>query len=156
MFEGLFRSKNKRWQVIIRDDANATFRQLDIVDALVVETKQDNKNKDDPAFGWIDDFRTLWPFKGFKSIPAGSVQVACYRTPLLDVWGILPEDSRIKDNKKLNEQPVLRDIARSRRRKLERTVKGKNYNNIIVIFCGTGMLIEIVGMLIRVAAKGGG
>jgi hypothetical protein len=142
--------KEKRMQFFFRDDARATFRKLDIMDASVVE--KDNNNKE--IKGWADYYKMLFYFRGYRGIPAGALSLAFDRSPILDNWDILNDEEKLPKNTAM-DHPHLQNIAKSRMYKIDTTAKGGIYANKVIIFCGAGTLIEILGMLFLKAYGGG-
>lgn len=136
-------ASEKRTQLFIRDDGKLTFRRLDIMDASIVEKDKNKK----PVKGWMDKYKMLFPFDGYRNIPAGSVSIGFDRSPLLDIWGILEDEEKLPVNAGL-KHPLIQDVARNRMYKIDTTAKPNKMNDYIAIFCGAGMIIEIIGIML--------
>jgi len=133
--------KEKRTQLYFRDDGKATFRKLYVEDASMIEKDKNGKF----LKGWRHFYKLQFRFDGFKSISGDLVTLAFDRHYVLDPFKILSEKEKPAMDSKL-DGPAITQVAKSRCYKIDVTTKGGTYTNAIIIFCGSGTIIEILIM----------
>jgi len=146
MFSGLTEKlfgtpKEKRTQLYFRDDGKATFRKLCVEDASMVEKDSNGKI----IKGWKHFYKLQFLFEGFKSLSADMVTLAFDRHYVLDPFNLLNKEERPAMDSNL-DSPSIMQIAKSRCYKIDTTTKGGQYTNAIILFCGSGTIIEILIM----------
>jgi hypothetical protein len=159
---GLFSDPvEKGLQLYFRDDLRFIFRKMELEDTFLQE-----KNKEKTIIrGWKHFYRNQFPFVGYKNIPAGMVTMSFSRDVVLDPYKLVPEaekpDKGIADLKGIlrvtNIVHWLAEVGNARRLKImAKRNKGGSYDRI-VLFLGSGLMLEIlVIVLILLQRRGGG
>jgi len=145
--------KERRTQLHFRDDGSFEFRKLEIEDTFLVE-----KNKDEIIRGWKHFYRNQFPFVGFKSIKPDQVTMSFDRDIILDPYGLIKDDKDNPEKREAKGQLVgvkawLSDVGEARRLKMmANRSKSKSYN-MIIIFLGSALMIELlilgIGVLVN-------
>lgn len=96
-----------------------------------------------PKGSWIDYYQTLYPFDGYKNIPADAVQLAYGRHFHMEIHNILDEKARPPDKSEL-DSPFISAIAESRAVEITRTAKPHSMNDRLILFLGIALVLEIL------------
>jgi hypothetical protein len=134
-------------QFFHHENGDLEFRRLQLVGKGVTEFDSQNM----PLRSWVDYYETLYPFNGYKSIPADAVQLACPRYYHMELHNILTDTKRPpKDGSFINK--FISNWADSRGLDLAKAKKPKSAWDKVIIFLGLGLIIECVlwGILIYV------
>ena len=129
----------KRLQLFHHDNGDLEFRRMEIVGQSATEfdhTKQ-------PVAAWIDYYQTLYPFNGYKNVPADAVQLAYGRHFHLEIHDILPEDLRPPDDDAL-DSPFMSAIAENRAAEILKTAKPRTIYESMTILLGAAFIIELL------------
>lgn len=148
---GLFSSaKARRMQLFHHDNGDLEFRRRDLVGQSAVEFN----DQKEPVDAWEDKFQTIYPFNGFKNIPADGVQLACSRYPYFQIHPVLKGDAAPpKDGNIAN--PYYTKIADSHGMTLIKAKKPRAiWEKLTIIFGGFLFLEGILwGILIYVSRR---
>lgn len=106
--------KEKRTQLLFRDDGKFIFRKLEIEDTFLVE-----KMNKEIIKGWKHFFKLQFPFPGLKGIPADMVTLAFDRDIILDPYGIVDDKDKPDKHKKIDENDWITDVADGQRYKAQ-------------------------------------
>lgn len=136
--------KEKRTQLLFRDDGKFTFRKLAIEDTFLVEKIKDNIIK-----GWKHFYKLQFPFPGGEGVPADMVTLAFDRDIILDPYNILDDKEKPSRNKGINENPWITDVAEGQRYKAQNKPKTMLMVEKITIFIGIATLLVVLGMAAR-------
>jgi len=148
--------KDNRTQLHFRDEGTFEFRTLPIEDTFLVE-----KVKDEIVRGWKHFYRNQFPFPGYKGMRSDLVTLSYDRDIILDPYGLVKDDRDNPEKKTVQGQPGgvrawLIEIGEARRLKMmANRSKTKNYN-MVIIFLGSALMIELLIIGIGVLANRGG
>lgn len=148
--------KDNRTQLHFRDEGTFEFRTLPIEDTFLVE-----KVKDEIVRGWKHFYRNQFPFPGYKGMRSDLVTLSYDRDIILDPYGLVNDDRDNPEKKTVQGQPGgvrawLIEIGEARRLKMmANRSKTKNYN-MVIIFLGSALMIELLIIGIGVLANRGG
>jgi hypothetical protein len=135
-------------QLYHHDNGDLEFRRRDIVGQSVTEFNDRNE----PIRAWLDLFKCLYPFGGYRGISGDAVQLAYGRHFHLEIHNILAENERPPDDNSL-ENPFTSAIAELRGYLLTKTKKPKSIWDKLTIILGSAVGIEMVlwGIMIYVS-----
>lgn len=137
----------KRTQLHVMDNSDFEFRKLKVLDGFLVETENEAVKR-----AWMLPYKIQKRFGGYKSIGADSVTVCYDRDILLDTFGQMKDSEKPERGKNLKKQ-FVRDIATATCYKHEAGKKGLQLIDKMIIFIGTTIILEVIGILIIVAKR---
>ena len=129
----------KRMQLFHHDNGDLEFIRRKIVG----ESATEFDNTDDPMRSWIDYFQTLYPFNGYKNIPADAIQLAYPRHFHLEIHDILSEEQRPPDGDSM-DTPFITAIAEARASEITKTPKPRTIWEKLTWILGLALLMEIL------------
>jgi len=135
----IFGTKAKRMQLFHHDNGDLEFIRREIVG----ESATEFDNTRDPKRSWIDYYQTLYPFDGYKSIPADVIQLAYSRHFHLEVHDILTEEQRPPESDSL-DNPFITAIAEARAVEITKAAKPKTIYEKLTWILGAALLIEML------------
>ena len=136
----LFRSKiPKRMQLYHHDNGDLEFIRREIIGESTTEF--DNTRM--PIRSWWDPFATLYPFDGYKGIPADTIQLAYGRHFHLEIHDILPDDLRPPADDSM-DSPFISAIAEARCVELTKSAKPRTIYEKLTLILGAGFIIELL------------
>ena len=137
---GLFKSTiARRMQLHHHDNGDLEFRRQKIVG----ESATEFDNTGEPLRSWIDYYQTLYPFNGFRSIPADAVQLTYSRHFHLEIHDILPKEQRPPDDNSM-DSPFITAIAEARASEITKTAKPHTIWERLTWILGLALLIELL------------
>lgn len=90
MFENILGApKERRTQLLFRDDGAFQFRKMDIEKTFLIEKKQDIVVR-----GWVLSHRNQYPFDGYGSIKADQVTISHNRDILYDPYKLVEQKDK--------------------------------------------------------------
>lgn len=141
-------TKQKRMQLYHYDNGDLEFIRRDIIGESA--TEMDNTNE--PGRSWWDPYATLYPFDGYKRIPADAIQLAYGRHFHLELHDILTEEQRPPDGDSMNT-PFITAIAEARAAEITRSAKARTVWEKITWMLSVALLIEMLIWGIGYAAR---
>lgn len=137
----------RRMQLYHHDNGDLEFRRLNIVGQAVTEFDETNM----PKNAWIDFLKSLYPFSGYKGIPADAVQLAYGRHFYLELNGqnILTPEEKPPNEDSINS-PYITAIAEDRAVQLAQAKKPHSTWEKLTIILGIGFIIEMILWGIRI------
>jgi len=129
----------KRMQLYHHDNGDLEFVKRSIVGESATEL-DDTKA---PKRSWIDYYQTLYPFDGYRGIPADIIQIAYSRHFHLEIHNILPNNQRPPDDDSMNN-PFITAIAEARAIELSRAAKPKTVYEKMTWMLGVALVLEIL------------
>lgn len=138
---GLFgNAPAQRLQLFHHDNGDLEFIRRKIIGESATELD----NTGNPKRSWIDYFQTLYPFDGYKGVPADGVQIAYGRHFHLELHNILKKEQRPPDDNSL-DSPFISAIAESRAIEITKSAKPRTiYEKLTLILAGALTLQLIV------------
>jgi hypothetical protein len=137
---GLFGNKPaKRMQLYHHDNGDLECRRLKIVGQSATEFNDRNE----PVRAWYDLFQSLYPFNGYKSIPADGIQLAYSRNYHLEIHPILKGEFKPPEDGTLIN-PFLTLIAELRAFLLAKAKKPKSLWDKLTIILGLAVVMEMI------------
>lgn len=131
--------KERRTQLILRDDGKFEFRKLRIIDTFMVLLKGDVVLK-----GWKHFYRLQFPFAGYKSIRPDMVTIAYDRDIILDPFNIIKEGDKPGKNKPINENKWISDVAETQRYKHQSKPSKQLLLGKVTLFLGIGTILFVL------------
>ena len=135
----LFKTESKRMQLYHHDNGDLEFVRRTIVG----ESATEFDDTGEPKNSWWDPFATLYPFDGYKGLPADAVQLAYGRHYHLEIHNILSEELSPPDNDSMLN-PFITAIAEARCVELTKTAKPRTIYATLTLILGAGFIIELV------------
>ena len=129
----------KRMQLYHHDNGDLEFVQRRIIGESATEVD----NTGDPKNSWWDPYATLYPFDGYKSIPAAAIQIAYGRHFHLELHDILTEEQRPPDGDAMNT-PFITAIAEARAVEITKSAKPRTIYERLTWILGIALLIEML------------
>lgn len=129
----------KRMQLFHHDNGDLEFIRRKIVG----ESATEFDNTGDPKRSWIDYYQTLYPFNGYKGIPADAVQLAYSRHFHLEIHDILADEQRPPDGNSMNT-PFITAIAEARAIEITKAAKPRTIYEKLTWILGSALLIEML------------
>ena len=137
---GLLPTKEaKRMQFYHHDNSDLEFIRRKIVS----ESATEFDNTGTPKNSWWDPYATLYPFDGFKNIPADVIQIAYGRHFHLEIHDILSDEQRPPDTDAMNT-PWITAIAEARCVEITKSAKPRTIYEKLTLILGTGFIIELL------------
>ena len=96
-----------------------------------------------PGRSWIDYYQTLYPFDGYRGIPADSIQLAYSRHFHLEIHDILQEQDRPPEGDAMNS-PFIAAIAEARAIEITKAKKTKTIYENMTVLLGVALMIEML------------
>lgn len=141
--------KERRTQVLFRDDGTFEIRKLDVLDSFLVE-KDNNGNI---IRAWLMPYKLLKRFDGYKSMSADMVTLSGERDIVLDLFNELKDSEKPGGDEsgktvgeKLNK--FIGRVAASTCYRIERTAKPHSQLDKVVTFLGIAIGLLTVGLVI--------
>lgn len=131
--------KEKRMQLYHYDNGDLEFIRREIVG----ESATEFDNTKTPIRSWWDPFATLYPFNGYKGIPADAVQLAYGRHFHLEIHDILSAEQRPPDGDSM-DTPWITAIAEARCVEITKAARPKTLYEKLTTILGAGFIIEIL------------
>ena len=136
----LGQAKPKRMQLFHYDNGD-----LDFIERLIIgESATEMDNQNEPVNSWWDPYATLYPFDGYKKIPAAAIQLAYSRHYHLEIHDILTEEQRPPDGDDSMDSPFITAIAEARAAELTRSAKPRTVWEKLTWMLGVALLIEML------------
>ena len=129
----------KRMQLFHHDNGDLEFIRRKIVG----ESATEFDDTGDPKRSWIDYYQTLYPFNGYKGIPADAVQLAYSRHFHLEIHDILSDEQRPPDGNSMNT-PFITAIAEARAIEITKAAKPRTIYEKLTWILGSALLIEML------------
>lgn len=129
----------KRMQLYHHDNGDLEFIRRNIIGQSASEID----NTGDPKRSWIDYYQTLYPFNGYKRIPADAVQLAYGRHFHLEIHDILSEEQRPPEGDAM-DIPFITSIAEARAAEITRAAKPHTMWEKLTWILGLALLIELL------------
>ena len=137
---GLFGTKQvERMQFFHHDNGDIEF----IKRKVVGESATEFDNTGEPKNSWWDPYATLYPFDGYKGIPAGAIQMAYGRHFHLEIHDILSDEQRPPDGDAMNN-PWITSIAEARCVEITRSAKPRTIYEKLTLILGSALIIELL------------
>jgi len=136
---GILKTEAKRMQLYHHDNGDLEF----IRRTIVGESATEFDNTGVPKNSWWDPFATLYPFDGYKGIPADAIQLAYGRHFHLEIHDILPSALRPPDDDSMNT-PFISAIAEARCIELTKSAKPRTIYEKLTLILGIGFIIELL------------
>lgn len=133
-------------QLYHHDNGDLEFRRLKIIGQAAC----DIDDKGDPKASWIDFLQTLYPFDGYKNIPADAVQPAYGRHYHLELHNILPEDLRPSDNGTL-DCDYISAVADTRASEINKAPKPRTIWEKVTLGLMGAVFLELIIWGIQIA-----
>jgi len=96
-----------------------------------------------PKRSWVDYYQELYPFDGYRSIPADAVQLAYGRHFHMEVHDILEDDNKPPDKSEL-DSPFISAIAEARAVEITRAAKPHSSYDRLILFLGSSLVLEVI------------
>lgn len=129
----------RRMQLFNHDNGDLEFIRRPIVGQSATELDETS----DPKRSWVDYYQTLYPFDGYKGVPADAIQLAYSRHFHLEIHDILDENLRPPAGDKM-DSPFLSSIAESRAVEVAKNTKPKTIYEKMTMLLGAALLIELL------------
>jgi len=137
---GLFgKAKIKRTQLFHYDNGDREFIKRDIVG----ESATQFDHTGEPVGSWWDPYATLYPFDGYKGIPAGAVQMAYGRHFHLEMHDILSDEQRPPDENAM-DTPWITAIAEARCVEITKAAKPRTIYEKLTLILGLALILEVL------------
>lgn len=137
---GLFSpTKIKRIQLFHHDNTECEFKKRDIVG----ESATEFDSTGEPVDSWWDPYAVLYPFDGYRGIPAGVVQMAYGRHFHLEIHDILKEEQRPPAENSM-DTPWIAAIAEARCVEITKAAKPHSIYATLTLILGAGFIIELL------------
>lgn len=137
---GLFgKTPEQRLQLFHHDNGDLEF----IKRTIIGESATEIDNTGSPKRSWIDYYQTLYPFDGYKGVPADAVQLAYSRHFHLEIHNILKPEQRPPDNNAL-DSPFISAIAESRAIEITKSAKPRTIYETLTLILGASLALEII------------
>lgn len=131
--------KDRRTQLYHHDNGDLEFVKRDIVGNSLTELN----DNEEPLRSWIDYYQTLYPFDGYKGIPADNVQLAYGRHFHLEIHDILPDDIRPPEDMKM-DSPFMSSIAEARAIEISKSKRPKSIYEKMTYILGAALILELL------------
>lgn len=119
---------------------------------IIGESATEIDNTGSPKRSWIDYYQTLYPFDGYKGVPADAVQLAYSRHFHLEIHNILKPEQRPPENNAL-DSPFISAIAESRAIEITKSAKPRTIYETLTLILGVSLVLEIIVWGIAYAVK---
>jgi len=126
-------------QLFHHDNGDLEFVRRDIIGQSATELDETG----DPKRSWLDVFQTLYPFNGYKSLPADAVQLAYSRHFHLEIHDILSEEARPPEAVSI-QHPYVSAIADSRVLEITKAAKPKTIYDKMFWVLSTALFVELL------------
>lgn len=137
---GLFGEKPaQRMQLFHYDNGDLEFIRREIIGESTTEFDSSHI----PKNSWWDPFAPLYPFDGYKGIPADAIQLAYGRHFHLEIHDILPEKQRPPDGDSM-DTPWIAAIAEARCVEITKSAKPRTIYHTLTLILGAGFIIELL------------
>lgn len=128
-----------RMQFFFYDNNDVEFIRRPLVGGAPTALDAENR----PVESWVDYFQELYPFDGYRNIPADAVQLAYGRHFFLEIHDILEDDNKPTDKTEIDD-PYISAIAEARAVEINRTSKTQtNYDKLMIIL-GVALILEFI------------
>jgi len=147
---GLFsETKERRTQVLIRDDGTFQIRKLNVLDSFLVE----KDNNDNIIRAWLMPYKLLKRFDGYKNMSADMVTLSGERDIILDLFdelNIADKPGGGESGKTMQEKiaKFIGRVAASTCYRIERTAKPKSSLDKVVNYLGAAIALLTLGLVI--------
>lgn len=129
----------QRMQLYHYDNGDLEFIRREIVG----ESATEFDNHRVPIRSWWDPFATLYPFDGYKGIPADAIQLAYGRHFHLEIHDILPDNARPPEDNSM-DTPFITAIAEARCVEITKSAKPRTIYETLTLILGAGFIIELL------------
>jgi hypothetical protein len=135
-------------QLFHHDNGDIEFIRRPIVGQSATEFNEHAE----PERAWLDLYQTIYPFNGYKSIPADGIQLAYSRHYYMNVHPLLsksmrpPEDGNIRN-------PYLTKISDTQGQLVAKAKKPRSIWDKLTVILGSAVILEMVlwGIMIYVS-----
>lgn len=144
-----FNTKQRGTQMLIKDNGNIVFRQLEIEQASLIEKKNNQIVR-----GWRHFHKSQYPFDGYKNIHPGAVTISHERDVVYDPHGILNDEEKPEKITALNSgfnRRGIKEIAQETLYRLQNLKKPNTLQNrltwvllIIALVWGLSLAFRLV------------
>lgn len=131
--------KARRMQLYHHDNGDLEFIRRDIVGISATEFDETKT----PKRSWIDYYKCLYPFDGYKNIPADVIQLAYSRHFHLEIHDILSDDERPPDDDAM-DTPFISGIAEARCIELSKAAKPRSIYEKMTVILGIALVLEVL------------
>lgn len=138
--------KEKRSQLLFRDDGKFTFRKMNIVKTFLVEIKDKVIIK-----GWKHFYKLQFPFPGHGKIPADQITLGFVRDVVLDPYGIIPPQEKPALGVAAKDNKFISDVAESKCYELQAKPQRATLLERISMFIGSALMLVIIGIIVKAA-----
>ncbi len=146
MFETIMKRHKQRTQLHFRDDGQFQFRKLFIEDGFLVE-----KEGDAITSAWMLLYKLLKRFDGLKGVGGADMVTISYdRDVILDTFNQVTDAEKPERGGELKKS-FVKGIAEAKCYRHEHGKKKRNIADTMVLFLGTAIMGEIIGILILVS-----
>lgn len=128
----------KRTQLYHHDNSDLEFIKRDIVGVSTTEIVDTF-----PIRSWIDYYETLYPFDGYKTIPADYIQLAYGRHFHLELHDILDEEIRPPE-KLVMDCPFLAAIAEHRAIEITQNSRPRSVWEKMTWVLGLALILQLL------------
>lgn len=149
MFEKILKQKKQRTQLHFGDDGQFEFRKLLIEDGFLVE-----KEGDKVTSAWMLLYKLQKRFNGFRGVSGADMVTMSYdRDVILDSFNQVNDIEKPERGSDLKKN-FAKNIAESKCYKHEHAKPKRSIADTMVLFLGTAILGEVIGLLIILSTRG--
>lgn len=144
--------KNKRLCLHHYDNGDLEFIYRHIIGAGVSDVDHEGT----PQLSWSDFYETLYPFEGYKDIPADAVQLTYDRHHFMQIHNILPPELTPPDvlGEEAGESDYFSRIAEERCAEIQGKLNPKTRWAMMTKILGAVLIMEMIIWGIAYATKG--